>query len=102
LIISRFDQQQRHRQAYSPDGLCETNKIRMDTCIGEAEELAGTAAARLNIVDDQQRSESLCNRGKFLEPFRTRNVKSTFALDRLDDERCGSSSPPAGSLTIAS
>ena len=71
----------------SADRFRQANDIGLDAGILEGEELAGAPAARLNVIDDQQRAAALGQRRKTLEPPVRRGVEPTLPLNGLDEER---------------
>ena len=49
--------------------------------------VACSPQATLNLIKHQQKPALIANRAEALEEFRTRNMESPLALDRLDKDR---------------
>src|SRR5690625_2455233 len=77
---------ERHRQAVAADRLRQRDDVRHDAGLLEAEEVAGAAAAHLDVVDDEQDLVALAQVRQAAQPLRAGGVDAALALDRLDDD----------------
>ena len=89
LVVLLLEQHTGKGKAHTRKRLRLGNDVRLDTGFLEGEILARAAAARLDVVDDQQRTKLLGEAGNALHPFFRGSVEAAFALNGLEDEGCG-------------
>ncbi len=79
-------QHQRHRQAEAGQRLRQGDDVGADARGLEAEERAGTTAADLDVVHDEQHVVALAQLFQFLQPAQRGDVDAAFALHRFHDD----------------
>ena len=84
LVEFRTEQGQRERQAHARQRLRHGDDVGREAHAFEAEEIAGPAYARLNVIDDHQRAMALGDVGDLAQPCGRRGVEPAFALNGFD------------------
>src|SRR5690554_2757483 len=83
----RLEQHQRHRQAIATQGLGYRHDVRLDASEFKAEELAGPAVTRLDVIHNQQDVVLLAQLGQAFQPFGAGRIQTAFTLNGLNDSR---------------
>ena len=88
-IVLLLDQQRGKGQAEARQRFRLGDHVGLDARFLDREIRARTAAARLDVVDDEERAVLFSQLGDALHPFDGGRVEAAFALDRLEDEGRG-------------
>ena len=84
-----LEKDDRHRQTEARQRLRQGDDVGHDARGLEREEVAGPAAARLDVVDDQEHAVPGADRSQVPQPFGAGDVQAAFALHALDDRSGG-------------
>ena len=88
ILVGR-DKQQRHGHTDTTDGLGYGHHVRLDTCPLKGEEGTGTAAASLNVVDNQQDVVLVAELPAAPEELRGKGIDAALGLHRLHNQSSG-------------
>src|SRR5690606_2730429 len=80
------EQGDRKRQAHAAERLGQRHDVGRQPCLFETEKGAGTAAARLDIVDDEQHAMRTAQGLQLAQPSCARGIETALALYGLYDD----------------